>query len=314
MTDPTTTTSSTSHRFAALKRLLWFRRVSEWFWNTTHNGLAMAGIGVVSVLLVLASQSAIREPVETRLLDWLQTRQDERLSSNQEMLPEPTAADRVSATLPGKLAPHQAALSKWISRYYRVATPPINVLVAEAYAIGERTQVDPALILAIVAVESRFNPYARSPVGAEGLMQVLTRVHTDKFEAYGGPLAAFDPVANLHVGTMVLQECIARAKGSVKRGLFCYVGAVTVDGTFYLDRVLKVYERMQKVLAPYDLPPYKQTLAGIAAQRAAAKRAPTLPATTPSPRAAADLSQTSISPGKRVSSQSKGISDVLAAN
>jgi len=284
MTDPTTTTSSTSHRFAALKRLLWFRRVSEWFWNTTHNGLAMAGIGVVSVLLVLASQSAIREPVETRLLDWLQTRQDERLSSNQEMLPEPTAADRVSATLPAK------------------------------HAIGERTQVDPALILAIVAVESRFNPYARSQAGAEGLMQVLTRVHTDKFEAYGGPLAAFDPVANLHVGTMMLQECIARAKGSVKRGLFCYVGAVTVDGTFYLDRVLKVYERMQKVLAPYDLPPYKQTLAGIAAQRAAAKRAPTLPATTPSPRAATDLSQTSISPGKRVSSQSKGISDVLAAN
>ena len=70
--------------------------------------------------------------METRLLDWLQTRQDERLSSNQEMLPEPTAADRVSATLPAKLAPHQAALSKWISRYYRVATPPIDVLVAEA--------------------------------------------------------------------------------------------------------------------------------------------------------------------------------------
>ena len=91
-------------------------------------------------------------------------------------------------------------------------------------------------------------------------MQVLTRVHLDKFESFGGPMAAFDPVTNLRVGTMVLQECIARAGGSVELGLSCYVGAVTVDGSFYLERVLKVYQRMQIILAPYKLPSYKQTL------------------------------------------------------
>ena len=73
-------------------------------------------------------------------------------------------------------------------------------------------------------------------------------------------MAAFDPVTNLRVGTMVLQECIARAGGNVELGLSCYVGAVTVDGSFYLERVLKVYERMQLILAPYKLPSYKQTL------------------------------------------------------
>ena len=73
-------------------------------------------------------------------------------------------------------------------------------------------------------------------------------------------MAAFDPISNLRVGTMVLQECIARVGGSVELGLSCYVGAVTVDGSFYLERVLKVYQRMQIILAPYKLPSYRQTL------------------------------------------------------
>ena len=54
-------------------------------------------------------------------------------------------------------------------------------------------------------------------------MQVMTRVHTDKYESVGGSLAAFDPVTNLRVGVKVLQECIARA-GSIEGGLRYYVG------------------------------------------------------------------------------------------
>jgi hypothetical protein len=245
---------------AALKRLVVVRRLSQWFWNVTHNGLAMAGIALLSIVLVLASQSSVRVPVEEQVLQWLQGRQEDRLMLSQEVSTEPRAADRVNVTASSELPDYQAALSRWISRTYRVASPPINVLIAEAYAIGERTHIDPALLLSIAAVESRFNPYARSPVGAEGLMQVLTRVHLDKFEAFGGPIAAFDPITNLRVGTMVLQECIARSGGTVELGLSCYVGAVTVDGSFYLERVIKVYERMQSVLAPYNLPIYKQTL------------------------------------------------------
>ena len=244
----------------ALKRRVLVRRLSQWFWGVTHNGLAMAGIALVSIVLVLASQASVRVPVEEQVLLWLQNRQEDRAMASQEVTTEPRAADRVNVTASSDLPPYQAALSRWISRTYRVASPPINVLIAEAYSIGERTHIDPALLLSIAAVESRFNPYARSPVGAEGLMQVLTRVHLDKFEAFGGPMAAFDPVSNLRVGTMVLQECIARAGGSVELGLSCYVGAVTVDGSFYLERVIKVYQRMQIILAPYKLPSYKQTL------------------------------------------------------
>jgi hypothetical protein len=61
----------------------------------------------------------------------------------------------------------------------------------------------------VVAIESNFNPFAQSAVGAQGLMQVMTRVHNQKYEAFGGTLAAFDPVSNLRVGVQVLRECIS---------------------------------------------------------------------------------------------------------
>ena len=75
-----------------------------------------------------------------------------------------------------------------------------------------------------MAVESSFNPFAQSPVGAQGLMQVMTKVHDDKYEAFGGSHAAFDPVTNLRVGVQVLKECIARS-GGLEAGLRAYVGA-----------------------------------------------------------------------------------------
>ena len=89
-----------------------------------------------------------------------------------------------------------------------------------------------------MAVESSFNPFAQSPVGAQGLMQVMTRVHDDKYTAFGGQHAAFDPLTNLRVGVQVLKECIARA-GSLEGGLRFYVGAANLpDDGGYASKVL----------------------------------------------------------------------------
>jgi hypothetical protein len=89
-----------------------------------------------------------------------------------------------------------------------------------------------------MAVESSFNPFAQSPVGAHGLMQVMTRVHDEKYEAFGGTHAAFDPVSNLRVGVQVLKECITRA-GSLQEGLRHYVGAASLENDGgYAARVL----------------------------------------------------------------------------
>ena len=146
---------------------------------------------------------------------------------------EAMAVSRATAADPRDLTQQQSAVAHWLARRYRVAPEPVSRLVKEAWAVAPRVGLDPTLILAIMAVESSFNPFAQSAVGAQGLMQVMTRVHDVKYARFGGVMAAFDPVTNLKVGVQVLKECIARA-GSIEAGLRHYVGAANLasDGGY----------------------------------------------------------------------------------
>jgi hypothetical protein len=157
------------------------------------------------------------------------------------------AVDRATATDPRDLPTDQANIAMWLSRKYRVAPEPISALVVEAFEIGPRNRIDPTLILAVMAIESSFNPFAQSTVGAQGLMQVRTKIHTEKYDDFGGDMAAFDPIANLRVGVAVLKEAISR-NGSVEAGLRQYVGAANSgeDGG-YIVKVLVEQQRLQEV-------------------------------------------------------------------
>ena len=85
-------------------------------------------------------------------------------------------------------------------------------------------------------------------------MQVMTRVHSDKYQGFGGKLAAFDPLANLRVGSKVLMDCISRA-GSVEGGLKLYVGAANLDDDGgYASKVLAEHGRLQQVMAGKNVP------------------------------------------------------------
>jgi hypothetical protein len=160
---------------------------------------------------------------------------------------EPGAVDRATAVNPKDLPSRQAAVALWLSKKYSVAPEPLSALVAHAFEIGEKSKLDPTLILAIMAIESGFNPFAQSPVGAQGLMQVMTGIHHDKYVPFGGKFAAFDPVTNLRVGVKVLQECIARA-GSIEGGLKFYVGAANLDDDGgYAGKVMAEHGRLQAV-------------------------------------------------------------------
>ena len=138
-------------------------------------------------------------------------------------------------------------VTQWIARRYRVADEAADVLVSEAYAAAEETNLDPLLILSVIAIESRFNPIAESPVGAQGLMQVMPKVHSDKFDDHGGLKAALDPAANIKVGSQILKEYVRRG-GSVEAGLKTYVGAAMLptDGG-YGAKVLSEYHRLKLV-------------------------------------------------------------------
>lgn len=125
-------------------------------------------------------------------------------------------------------AREQAVVAEYIARKYRVAAQATAQLVKAAYLTGREVGIDPLLILGVIAIESSFNPYAESGVGAQGLMQVMTKVHQDKYEAVGGVAAALNPYANIKIGALVLKDCIARA-GSLEGGLKYYVGAATTN-------------------------------------------------------------------------------------
>ena len=97
--------------------------------------------------------------------------------------------------------PQAEALRNYISRKYKVAYDATGPLVGTVYKVGRDKQLDPLLLLAVIAIESRYNPLAESHVGAQGLMRVMTSVHQDKFDAVGkNPL---DPGANIMVGATI---------------------------------------------------------------------------------------------------------------
>ena len=224
--------------------------IAQGFFEITHNGFALLGLAVMFAVLTLTAKPEIRQAGEVQLIAWLQERQDAASG----MVAEAEAVDRATATDPKELPKQQAAVAYWLSRKYNIAPEPLSALVAEAYETGQRTKLDPTLILAIMAIESGFNPFAQSPVGAQGLMQVMTKIHSDKYEGYGGKLAAFDPVSNLRVGVKVLQECISRA-GSLEGGLKYYVGAANLeDDGGYAAKVMAEHSRLQAVIAGRPVP------------------------------------------------------------
>jgi hypothetical protein len=223
--------------------------VANGFFEILHNGFALLGLALVAALALLTARPDIRQSGETQLVEWLSARNINSESLINVMEANPDASDRATAANPSDLPKQQAAVAMWLSKKYRVAPEPISALVNEAFNLGKKTKLDPTLILAVMAVESGFNPFAQSHVGAQGLMQVLTRVHSEKYEDFGGTFAAFDPLTNLKVGVRVLQECIARA-GSVEGGLKYYVGAANLqDDGGYAYKVLAEHARLKLVAA-----------------------------------------------------------------
>jgi hypothetical protein len=137
----------------------------------------------------------------------------------------------------------QVMETRYLSRKYHVNADAADLMVGAAYLAGRDAGVDPSLLLAVIAVESGFNPFAESMVGAQGLMQVMSKIHQDMLGSYGGPNAALDPVANIRVGALILKDCIRRG-GSVRDGLRLYVGSMTQDDGGYGARVLQEKDRI----------------------------------------------------------------------
>jgi hypothetical protein len=147
----------------------------------------------------------------------------------------------------------QDLVASYLARRYRVAQEPVSELVKAAFDTGREVGLDPLLLLSVMAIESGFNPYAESGVGAQGLMQVMSKVHSDKFQYFGGESAALEPVANIKVGALVLKDCIARG-GSLPGGLRLYVGSSTQDDGGYGAKVMAERGRLCDVARGRKVP------------------------------------------------------------
>ncbi|WP_233802892.1 transglycosylase SLT domain-containing protein [Paraburkholderia sp. HP33-1] len=147
----------------------------------------------------------------------------------------------------------QDLVASYLARRYRVAQEPVSELVKAAFDTGREVGLDPLLLLSVMAIESGFNPYAESGVGAQGLMQVMSKVHSDKFQYFGGQSAALEPLANIKVGALVLKDCIARG-GSLPGGLRLYVGSSTPDDGGYGAKVMAERGRLRDVARGRKVP------------------------------------------------------------
>jgi soluble lytic murein transglycosylase-like protein len=167
------------------------------------------------------------------------------------VVPAPVVAEEKMSPANKK---QQQFVTSWLSKRYRVAGDATNMLVSTAYSTAHDIKLDPLLILAVMAIESGLNPFAESSVGAQGLMQVMSKIHHEKFQKLGGVQAALNPVANIRVGALILKDYVTRG-GSVEAGLKTYVGAAAFENdSGYGSKVLAEYRRLKQVAGGQRVP------------------------------------------------------------
>jgi soluble lytic murein transglycosylase-like protein len=166
-----------------------------------------------------------------------------------------TAADAATESpkaevLPVRADPNEGryrALAEFLARRYRVSEDVTFDLVTFAHGAGHQIGLDPLLIIAVMAVESRFNPIAESVAGAKGLMQVIPKYHPEKLQEFGGEQSVFDPETNILVGSQILKEYLRRT-GSMNAALQMYAGAANDGEDAYTVKVLNEKQRLQQVV------------------------------------------------------------------
>lgn len=283
------------------EKAMLLRRFGSAVYTILHHGLMTLGVAAITALCLMFVRPHLADQLKA-----LSPFSNEAAPEGPPLVTAPSLANLMSTTgvgsthaLPqaGNIASGSEAIDKkntlgtareqqwvtsWIARRYHVANDASNMLVSSAYTTAQDIKLDPLLILAVMAIESGFNPFAESPMGAQGLMQVMSKVHQDKFNQMGGLKAALNPVANIRVGSLILKDYVTRG-GSVQAGLKLYVGAGAFDNDAgYGSRVLAEYNRLKEVASGHNVPTTVTAQASPAQQRARTEETnPANPTATP---------------------------------
>ena len=153
------------------------------------------------------------------------------------------AAELPTALAEAALEREQEAVAEYIARRYRIADNAATHFVSIAYRAAEQHRLDALLVLAVMAIESRYNPVAESVMGAKGLMQVIPKYHREKLFEHGGDQALLEPEVNIQVGAQILRE-YQRRFGDIETALQMYAGALDEPTSQYANKVFAEKARL----------------------------------------------------------------------
>ena len=219
--------------------------IARGFVNISHHSFALLGLLAVLLALLALARPEVRTLTVQNVQGWLFTRLNisEAEDAKQQVLLRSMAAKSTD------LDANQLALVQAIRSKYRIAAEPLNAIVLEVFDLAYRSSLEPTLILAVIGIESNFNPFANSPLGAKGLMQVVPDVHAEQFAPYGGTMAIFDPKTNLRIGVKILKQCIDLT-GKLEEGLRLFKAgedSLSLEAD-YIARVLAEQSRLKEAL------------------------------------------------------------------
>lgn len=216
----------------------WMVRTTGFALDLMHGGL-MSGVILSLVLAMLLAGS----PAVLNALTSLQARLGyaQTAAAGIGML-ETAPSTEESKGVP--LTSEMRAALNFVSRRYRVSAAALDPVFLAAQAAGRQMNLDPLLIVAVIGIESRFNPFAESVAGAQGLMQVMPRWHWNKIPESGDRLTLFDPEVNVQIGAQVLRDSIRRMGGLIP-GLQQFAGAADDPDQTYANKVLAEKQRLE---------------------------------------------------------------------
>lgn len=228
----------------ATLRSRFFREIGPFMLNLAHGGLLTAGFFALSFLVAGYVQNG---RISIGVQDMALARAHAAASWRSDF-PEPE--DAVARAGKGEgdapaLSKEMARVKAFVAQRYKVSQLALTPLLSEAESAGRELGLDPLLLVAMIAIESSFNPFAESVVGAQGLMQVIPRFHQDKIGEDAGDDALFDPQTNIRVGALVLKEGLSRF-GSLRSALQYYGGALKDPEARYAAKVLAMKNRLSQ--------------------------------------------------------------------
>lgn len=139
-------------------------------------------------------------------------------------------------------ATSEMALAEKISDKYDVSPSIAQQIVAVAHTEAKANDLDPLLVLSVIAAESSFNPKAQNKSGAMGLMQAIPRWHRDKIKNLGisnNQLLSVEP--NVRLGVVILKEYLRLSNGNMTLALQKYNGSAKDRSHRYSSKIMRHY-------------------------------------------------------------------------